>query len=70
MFKLGIGFCNCVRADHQFFRESANARKSIAIAENARFNGMPNLLDYLRVERLTCRWIEPKNHHRKAVSQI
>jgi len=47
VFKLRIGFCYRVRADYQFFGQSANTWKSIAIAENSRFNRMPNLLDYL-----------------------
>src|SRR5215469_8760974 len=53
VFKLRIGLCNSVRADHQFLRKGANTRKDIAIAENRCFNSMTNLLHHLRVERMT-----------------
>ena len=47
-----IGFDNCARADHKFFRQSSDARKLIPVFQCAVFNGVADLLHKLYVSGL------------------
>ena len=51
VFKLGIGFGNGVMTDDQLFRQCADSWQFISMLQDACFNGVPDLLHQLQVER-------------------
>lgn len=60
MFELRIGFGNGVMTDHKLFRQGADSRQLISMLKDGCFDGMPDLLHELQVERLAGGWVQGK----------
>src|SRR5437868_12634160 len=58
VFKLRIGFGHSVMTDDEFFRQRADSRQLISMLQDACFNGVPDLLHQLQIERLSGGWIQ------------
>ncbi len=67
MFEFGVGLDDGVGADDQILGKRANAGKLVAVAKEAGFGGVLNLLHELEVERLAEVGIEFLEEHTVSV---
>lgn len=58
VFQLRIGLGNRVMTDHKLFRQGADPRQLVSTLKDRCFDGMPDLLHELQVERLAGGWIQ------------
>jgi hypothetical protein len=68
MLQFRICFGNCVVTYDDLLGERANAGELLSGAQDARVDGMADLLHELQVERLPGLGIEFENHHCTTVS--